>query len=128
MAGPASAGLVGSNPTSSTRPRNGGEKSLLELVRTGFSWQSVLMVETTMAPRGEQTMAEHGVTVVHIRFEGKSLDIPQGDLDVGAASSDNEIKRALARHLEVPEAKLRDYVIDRHDTGNMTVRPEAVFG
>jgi hypothetical protein len=46
MAGPASAGLVGSNPTSSTRPRNGGEKSLLELVRTGFSWQSVLMVET----------------------------------------------------------------------------------
>jgi hypothetical protein len=83
-----------------------------------------------MAPRGEQTMAEreHGVTVVHIRFEGKSLDIPQGDLDVGAASSDNEIKRALARHLEVPEAKLRDYVIDRHDTGNMTVRPEAVFG
>jgi hypothetical protein len=81
-----------------------------------------------MAPRGELTMAEHGVTVVHIRFEGRSLDIPQGDLDVGAASSDNEIKRALARHLEVPEAKLRDYVIDRHDTGNMTVRPEAVFG
>ena len=75
-------------------------------------------------------MADHrqGVAVVHIRFEGRSRDIPQGDLDVGAASSDNEIKRALARHLEVPEAKLRDYVIDRHDTGNMTVRPEAVFG
>jgi hypothetical protein len=73
-------------------------------------------------------MGEHGVTVVHIRFEGKSLDIPQGDLDVGAASNDNEIKRAQARHLEVPEAKLRDYVIDRHETGNMTVRPEAVFG
>lgn len=77
-----------------------------------------------------QIMAERerGVTVVHIRFDGRSLDIPQGDLDVGAASSDNEIKRALARHLEVNEAKLRDYVIDRHETGNMTVRPEAVFG
>jgi hypothetical protein len=71
---------------------------------------------------------EQGVSVVHIRFDGRSLDIPQGDLDIGAASSDNEIKRALARHLEVPETKLRDYVIDRHDTGNMTVRPEAVFG
>ena len=71
---------------------------------------------------------EQGVKVVHIRFEGRSLDVPQGDLDVGAASSDNEVKRALARHLEVPEAKLHDYVIDRHDTGNMTVRPEAVFG
>ena len=83
-----------------------------------------------MAVVREQIMAEReqGVSVVHIRFEGRSLDIPQGDLDVGTASSDNEIKRALARHLEVPEAKLRDYVIDRHDTGNMTVRPEAVFG
>lgn len=78
----------------------------------------------------EPIMAERqtGVAVVHIRFEGRSLDIPQGDLDVGSASSDNEIKQALARHLEVPAAKLRDYVIDRHETGNMTVRPEAVFG
>jgi hypothetical protein len=83
-----------------------------------------------MAPLREQIMAErqHGVAVVHIRFEGRSLDIPQAELDVGAASSDNEIKRALAGYLEVPQAKLRDYVIDRHETGNMTVRPEAVFG
>lgn len=71
---------------------------------------------------------EDGVKVVHVRFEGRSLDVPQADLDVGAASSDNDVKRALARYLETPEEKLRDYVIDRHDTGNMTVRPEAVFG
>ena len=78
----------------------------------------------------EQIMIEReqAVAVVHIRFDGRSLDIPQADLDVGMASSDNEIKSALARYLETPEAKLRDYVIDRHDTGNMTVRPEAVFG
>ena len=83
-----------------------------------------------MALVREQIMAErdHGVSVVHIRFDGRSLDILQGGLDVGAASSDNEIKRALARHLEVAESKLRDYIIDRHETGNMTVRPEAVFG
>jgi len=75
-------------------------------------------------------MAERPIAaaVVHIRFDGRSLDIPLSDLDVGALSSDNEVKRAVARHLEVPEAKLRDYVIDRHDTGNLTVRPEAVFG
>lgn len=83
-----------------------------------------------MAAVRAQIMAEQqdGVAVVHIRFEGRSLDIPQSDLDVGPASSDNEVKRALARHLEVGEGKLRDYVVDRHDTGNMTVRPEAVFG
>jgi hypothetical protein len=82
-----------------------------------------------MALLREPIMAERqGVKVVHIRFEGRSLDVPQSDLDVGEASSDNEVKRALARYLETTEVKLRDYVIDRHDTGNMTVRPEAVFG
>lgn len=78
----------------------------------------------------DQIMADRaqGVAVVHIRFDGRSLDIPQGDLDVGAASGDQDIIRSLARYLEAPEAKFRSYVIDRHDTGNMTVRPEAVFG
>ena len=66
--------------------------------------------------------------VVHIRFDGRSFDIPLSDLDVGAMSSGADVKRALARYLNVPEAKLRDYVVDRHDTGNLTVRPEAVFG
>jgi hypothetical protein len=69
-----------------------------------------------------------GHAVVHIRFEGRSMDLIQADLDVGLASSDNDIKRALAHHLDVSENRFRDYVIDRHDTGNMTVRPEAVFG
>jgi hypothetical protein len=79
---------------------------------------------------GEPIMADRrdGMAVIHIRFEGRSHDIPQAELDVGPASSDGDIKRALARRLEVPEAKLGDYVIDRHETGNMTVRPEAVFG
>ena len=69
-------------------------------------------------------MAERqpGVAVVHIRFEGRSLDIPQSELDIGPASSDHEIKRVLARYLEVPESKLRDYVVDRHDTGNLNTR------
>jgi hypothetical protein len=71
---------------------------------------------------------EHGAAVLHTRFEGRSLDVPLADLDVGQVSSDVQIKRALARHLDVPEARLRDYVVDRHETGNLTVRPEAVFG
>ena len=71
---------------------------------------------------------QNGAAVVHIRFEGRSLDVPLGELDLGLVSSDGDIKAALARHLEVPEGRLRDYVIDRHATGNLTVRPEAVFG
>ena len=75
-------------------------------------------------------MAEllHQGPVVHIRFDGRSLDVPLQELDLGARSADSDIKRALARHLEVPAEKLRDYVVDRHETGNLTVRPEAVFG
>jgi hypothetical protein len=68
------------------------------------------------------------VHVVHIRFEGRSLDIPLTELDLGPLSSDADVKRAVALHLEVPEAKFRDYVVDRHETGNLTVRPAAVFG
>ena len=69
-----------------------------------------------------------GVPMLHIRFEGRSLDVPLGDLDLGAFSSDAEIKRALAGYLDVAEARFRDYVVDRHETGNLTVRPQAVFG
>jgi len=66
--------------------------------------------------------------VLHVRFDGRSLDIPLGDLDVGTASEDREIKRAVARHLQVAAGSLNDYTVDRHETGNLTVRPEAVFG
>ncbi len=65
---------------------------------------------------------------MHVRFDGRSQDVAIDDLDVGAGSDDASIKRAFARYLEVPEDKLRDYAVDRHQTGNLTVRPEAVFG
>lgn len=66
--------------------------------------------------------------VVHVRFQGQSYRIEASALDIGNFSSDNEIKQALARYLSVPLAKLAPYVIERHDNGNITVRPEAVFG
>jgi hypothetical protein len=66
--------------------------------------------------------------VVHVRFEGRSLDVPLCDLGVGPRASAAALRHALARRLDVPEERFRDYVIDRHVTGNLTVRPEAVFG
>jgi hypothetical protein len=66
--------------------------------------------------------------VVHIRFEGRSQDISLGGLELELTVSDAQLKQALARHLEVPAQRMRDYVVDRHETGNLTVRPEAVFG
>lgn len=66
--------------------------------------------------------------VLHARFDGRSFDIPLTELDLGDASSDRQVKQALARHLELAEVSFRDYVVDRHPNGNVTVRPEAVFG
>ncbi len=65
---------------------------------------------------------------VHIRFEGRSWDIPLRTLDIGEANSDAEVREALARYLDVSVRKLGSYVVERHTNGNMTVRPEAVFG
>jgi hypothetical protein len=66
--------------------------------------------------------------VVHVRFAGRSFDVPLRTLDVGVGSHDGDVKETLARHLEVHPSRLRDYVVDRHGNGNLTVRPEAVFG
>ncbi len=65
---------------------------------------------------------------LHIRFEGRSYDLPLSDLDLGGLSTDEDVRTALAGYLGVAEAALKHYAIERHANGNMTVRPEAVFG
>lgn len=65
---------------------------------------------------------------LHVRFDGRSIDVPVGDLDIGQFSNDVEIKHAIATYLDVPVEKFNHYTVDRHETGNLTVRPEAVFG
>lgn len=66
---------------------------------------------------------------LHIRFEGRSIDVPLNELDVGVLSNDNQIREAVAANLGVPVAKLRAFAIDKNlESGEMTLRPEAVFG
>lgn len=66
--------------------------------------------------------------VVHVRFEGRSWDIGFGVLDLGDLSSDQEVRQALAFYFKAPAQKFAAYVVQRHANGNVTVRPEAVFG
>ena len=65
---------------------------------------------------------------LHLRYDGKSYDLPLAELDVSSSVSDDDVREALARHFDVSPAKFRAYVVERHRTGNLTVRPEAVFG
>lgn len=66
--------------------------------------------------------------MVHVRFEGMSLDVREEDLRLSVGMKDTEIRQRIARHLEVDANRLRTYVVDRTSTGNLIVRPEAVYG
>jgi hypothetical protein len=66
--------------------------------------------------------------IVYVRFEGRSQDIAFVAIDVGDLSSDQDVRNALARYFDVPERKFVPYVVERNTNGNITVRPEAVFG
>lgn len=65
---------------------------------------------------------------VHVRYEGRSLDITFDDLDIGELSTDAEVRRNVAQFLEVPTQKLANFSVDKSETGDITLRPQAVFG
>lgn len=66
--------------------------------------------------------------MVHVRFEGRSLDVTERALELRDNMNATEIKERVARHLDVDTRRLRDYVVDRVPNGNVIVRPEAVYG
>lgn len=66
--------------------------------------------------------------MVHIRYEGRSVDVREQQLGVSAGMTDREIRQQVARHFDVGERKLEHYVVDRTPNGDLVVRPEAVYG
>lgn len=66
--------------------------------------------------------------VLHVRVQGRSRDIAVDLLDISAASSDEAIRNAVAAFMEIPIDLLKHTVVERHENGNLTIRPEAVFG
>jgi hypothetical protein len=76
----------------------------------------------------KEMAAKNGNAVAHVRFAGHSFDVPLSTLGVYVGDDDGDVKQTLAKHLKVHPSRLADYVVDRHGNGNLTVRPEAVFG
>ena len=66
--------------------------------------------------------------MVHIRFEGRSADVPKTQLGIAVGMNDVAVKERVARHLDVDSDRLSAYVIDRRPSGDLIVRPEAVYG
>jgi hypothetical protein len=66
--------------------------------------------------------------MVHIRFEGRSLDIPETQLRITTDMSDVAVKEQVSRHLDINTNRLSAYVVDRRPSGDLIIRPEAVYG
>lgn len=66
---------------------------------------------------------------IHIRYDGTSHDYPINELGIDTTTPDNMVKQAMVNWLDLDnEDALDKYVIEHHDNGDITVRPEAVFG
>ncbi|MBE9049374.1 hypothetical protein IQ243_02960 [Nostocales cyanobacterium LEGE 11386] len=66
--------------------------------------------------------------MVHIRFEGRSVDVTETQLGIASGMNDVAVKEQVARHLDVKSDRLSAYVIDRRPSGDLIIRPEAVYG
>ncbi len=66
--------------------------------------------------------------MVHVRFEGRSYDLPKRELGLNGHGRDADVKAHLARYFDVSPDRFDLYVIDRRPSGDLIVRPEAVYG
>lgn len=67
--------------------------------------------------------------MLHVRFEGNSQDVALREVDLGDMSDDRAVRAAAARWFEVPEIKFNSFTVDRNrETGDITLRPQAIFG
>jgi hypothetical protein len=74
------------------------------------------------------TIIKNSQSLLHIRFEGRSWDLALAQLGLANPGQEQALRTALANYLDVPESRLNQYVLEYHPNGNITVRPEAVFG
>lgn len=65
---------------------------------------------------------------IHIRYDGQTYEYRMSRFDIGPRSTDQQIKVAIATELNTPVEKLRNYTVVREENGNLTLRPDAVFG
>lgn len=69
------------------------------------------------------------MATLHIPYEGRYVDIHQEDVDLGDLSTDQDIRRAVAMYFEQPVEKFNAMAVEKNpETGDITLRPQAIFG
>ena len=66
--------------------------------------------------------------MVHVRFEGRSFDLTRRELGLNRQRRDADVKALLALYFDVRPERFDVYIIDRRPSGELIVRPEAVYG
>ena len=66
--------------------------------------------------------------MIHVRFEGRSYDIAEGQLGIAKSMNETTVKQQLAKYFDVAPERFTSYVIDRTTNRNLIIRPEAVYG
>jgi hypothetical protein len=64
---------------------------------------------------------------IHVRFNGRSEELPLAQLNLGSDASDPQIKQSVAIHFDLPRTFFQDHVIVRTDHA-IILRPEAIYG
>lgn len=77
----------------------------------------------------EAIMSTVTVPSVHIMYGGNQYDWTLEEMDLGELSTDAEILHKVADFISAPYSKVQNFFVDRNtDTGDITVRAQAVFG
>lgn len=65
----------------------------------------------------------------HIFYGGNQYDWTLEEMDLGELATDDEIRHKVADFINAPFSKVQNFFVDRNtETGDITVRPQAVFG
>ncbi len=65
--------------------------------------------------------------VVHVRVEGRSEELNLASLGLAGEPTDEQLKNAVTRHLDLPAASLASHVVVRTSQA-IIIRPEAIYG
>lgn len=66
--------------------------------------------------------------MVHIRLEGRSYDMSETQLGIRSQMNDTAVKERVARYFDISSDRLQFYIVDRRLSGDLIIRPEAVYG
>lgn len=65
---------------------------------------------------------------VHMVYDNETWDYSLEELNLGIDPNNDQVLNALSEQAGIPRVKLNGFVVNKSDTGDITVSPRAIFG